>query len=333
MSSDINLDTIRKNTFERLLSLVNSGLVNDKGIALTNNYNAEYQNNDLYFQILTISTFELIRKEINKIHPSKETHYERLLKSISENLQKGDFKIITDHREQLQENFRSSILNKDYDYPDLEIFSFNSNNKFLNTAELVRVFKSQVHPLRLRKFKYIVEQEGENYNLDSQTTINLKKFFPDAYDKFINLIRNRVKLYCVEQVINYLEENEEKFNLKGDKEIFRPDSDFATIFNKSEELEELPDLIYKFIDQTGFELDKPFFERLNIFLRNCKSNKRRVLMYKRYQPKFNRQVGIFLGKKYKYEKDKFESKKYDEFEEDIINFLKFNNLNINSMYD
>lgn len=111
MSSDINLDTIRKNTFERLLSLVNSGLVNDKGIALTNNYNAEYQNNDLYFQILTISTFELIRKEINKIHPSKETHYERLLKSISENLQKGDFKIITDHREQLQENFRSSILN------------------------------------------------------------------------------------------------------------------------------------------------------------------------------------------------------------------------------
>lgn len=331
MRSDIDLNKIRQNTFKKLLDALNPVLSNNSNFRLNINFKQQFKEKPLTIKILINSVFECIFIQIKLVQPHEKSIFNQFNQFILEKLQNSGIESVKNFKEELKENFRSSILNKDYDYSDLELFSFNNQNKFLKTDELVEVFKSQIHPIRWKKFQFLVKQEGINRGLDSDTIVSLSNAFPDAQEKFIKLIRNRIKLYYVEQVINYLEENEEQIKLKGNIEIFKPDSEFAKIYNKFDGLENLPKLIFKFIEETEYKRENPFFERLNIFLRHCKYNGR-YLMLNSAQSKYSDWVGKYLGKKYKYEKDKFDGNIYDEFEKKLIYFLKANKLDIKGMY-
>ena len=330
MKKSLKLDELRENTFTKLIKSLNTILDEEHHSVLNETIRDEIRNESLYYQILVYNIYSHVRSQIIDFSIEKD-RYINVEEKFNYCHSKKDIEPFIDFKDQFQKSFLNTIL-KEIDFPDLENFSFRSKNQFLNQLELVNVFIHCIHEFRYEKYKYFVQNDFNEADLNPESSMNLEYAFPDAYKKFNKLIKNRIDIFYAEELIDYYETNIKKYDREGNIELFDPDSDFATIFNDYEGLENLPNLTYQFIKTTGYELKNPFFERLNIFLRHCKFNNH-VLMPEKSQEKFKKCVGQYLGKEYKYEQDKFNSNKYDKFEKELISYYQDKGLIIKGMYE
>ena len=317
MKNSVNFQHIRVKTITKLFDCLNVVLVNDQNFKLNEDFKKANKNEHLYFKILINSVFECIYNKISTIKPDKNFSVKGFDKRINERLQSGGINSVKNYKDQLQDNFYNTILSEYQNYSNLELFSFNNQNKFLSTVEIVKVFESQIHPFRLEKFQYLISKEDHNNQLYLDTLVNLNNAFPDAYKKFIKLIKNRIAVFYINEIISYLEENEEQFKLKGNLEIFKPDGEFKKIFNDDDEI---PKLIYEFLDKQPEDFfQPPNFSRLRNILEHSKYNDSVLLKNSEYaRSTFNSIVGEYLGTEFNYKDEASNSlKKLNELKENL----------------
>lgn len=279
------------------------------GMPFTTEIQKKLNKKELSFCIISKEVFKFIdlHFDFNRFYTNKGLAAEHAINGC---IEKDNEQILHDSRNQFISNYNNEIIRK-IDYHNLEIFSFDYKNRFLNTLDLVHVFIKCIQPYQYEKFKYFVDEvsikKSNNFKVNFDTCFDIYDAFPEANLKFGNFLENRVNLFYINYAIDKVNEFEIKKNKnqeevkkdKGNYDLFKPESDFSKIFNDQDEF---PKFIYDYLKSKN----KKFFSQANLNrLRNILQHskfKNQVIIKNNEESHvtFTIVTGQFIGKKYSY---------------------------------
>ena len=256
--------------------------------------------------------------------------------AYSKYLESGNKDFLFDLKDDLKNEYNLFI--EKYNLNQHRGFRFVKGDFFFLGLNFLYVYMTLCDTYRLEKFIYFVDEYSKangREGIDLNISFNIMEAFPDAHTLFSHFLDNRFDLFYLNYLI--IEDNVISTNSvsnKGDIELFSPDlskSEFATVLNKIEGFENLPELLYDYLRQTNYEKDNPFFARLSHFLQNAKYNGK-VLMRKSSKRKYKGIVSEYLGTEYKFDFSKHINNYYSEMAEDLKKYFRRNNIIIKHLY-
>lgn len=300
----------------------------NKDGSLNQKIEQEFKQLELHNQILGVAVLRLT-KELFDISNNQITYDLRVEKIIEAYYESENEAILFDFKKTCNNAFHSKIA-KNISDSEIIYFELKPEDEYFKTLHLVYVFLNLIeNEYALKKYTYFVKQKSnqEKFDLNLESVqLNILDLFNDAYTDYVDLIKNRINLfyinYFIDKIMPYIKN-------KGNYDLFKPDSEFAKIFNDKEKI---PSFICELVNK--FPLTKKnqnsFFTALRVLLQHSTYLNNEVLMNDNSSNNdlYSHIVSKFIGKPFTFRKqDLLSTSKIDEYQ---ILFKK--SVNANNLY-